>query len=175
MLSALSSRSGSSLIMEMSRIEGFRDLQPSCGTGSSRVLVSNLGPVKDMMIAPVGAVRIMDKTHSVRVVSAYRRASGSLRLISSRVTGPRAAWTVALAMHAKAMKIFSLRLKREPIPTITVAKILRTIPVTRHAMHRYTVPLSNSSILIWVPVTVNRIGSKIIQKISNDIVTGFWK
>ena len=52
---------------------------------------------------------------------------------------------------------------------------LTTIPVTRHAMPMPTVSRSNSLNFICVPVSPNRIGSKIIQNISNAVATGFWK
>ena len=56
-----------------------------------------------------------------------------------------------------------------------LCRTLTTIPVIRHAMPMPTVSRSNSLNLIWAPVSPNRIGSKIIQNISNAVATGFWK
>jgi hypothetical protein len=51
--------------------------------------------------------------------------------------------------------------------------ILTMIPAKRQAIPMLTVQRSNSLILICVPVSPNRIGSKIIQNISNAVATGF--
>lgn len=52
---------------------------------------------------------------------------------------------------------------------------LTTIAVTRHAMPMPTVSRFNSLNIIWLPANPNKIGSKIIQNISNAVATGFWK
>lgn len=84
---------------------------PSAG-GSALVFVSNFGPVSEMMMAPIGAVTTMLKMQIISIISAFFNmssvASGSF-LIFFNTTGPKAACTVAFAMHAKATNIYVKR------------------------------------------------------------------
>lgn len=77
---------------------------PSVG-GSAFVFVNNLGPVIDMIMAPMGAVTTMLRMQIISITSAFFNISsvesGLCRIFLS-TTGPKAAWTVAFAMHANA-------------------------------------------------------------------------
>lgn len=170
---AVSSRSGSSLMIEMSRIDGLRVFHASGSTTGVAVFVRSFGPESDMMMAPVGAASNIESTHNINTILAYSTSFSLSLLTSSRVLGPRAAWTVALAIQDSAMNTFSLRLRFEPNPISTVMIIRMTMPAIRQPSPRYTVLPSSSLILICAPVMPNRIGSNIIQKISKDVATGF--
>lgn len=62
--------SSSSSIILMSLIEGLWLLLHPSGMWGIRVLVSKRGPVRVMTIAPVGAVRIMERTQIMRILEA---------------------------------------------------------------------------------------------------------
>lgn len=64
--------------------------------------------MREISIAPIGAVTTMDKMHTVRMVSAYVFSSGvKVPLSRNRLnmTGPKAACTVAFAIQAKEQNI----------------------------------------------------------------------
>merc|ERR1712037_337460 len=72
-------------------------------------------------MAPKGAVIRMERTARVRISSPIGCHSVRPYLMAlSRKIGPRAAWTVALGIQAKAMKIFSLVLR---LPQVTAKKV----------------------------------------------------
>lgn len=88
-----SSLSSSSSMILMSLMEGlWLRLHPSITCGI-RVFVSSLGPDNVIMIAPVGAVNMMDRTHIIRTFSAYPVRS-SANPTRWRATGPRAAYEI---------------------------------------------------------------------------------
>jgi hypothetical protein len=72
-------------------------------TGGAFVLVSNLVPVRVIRMAPVGAVKMILRTHSISTISPYLASSGLVMCL--RATGPRAACTVALAIQERETKI----------------------------------------------------------------------
>lgn len=67
----------------------LNEISPSVSTGGF-VFVNSLGPVIEMIIAPIGAVRTMERMQSIKIICAHFR-SGSSGFKFLNAIGPNAA------------------------------------------------------------------------------------